>query len=204
MTKPRVWVVKTGSANLASVCAGLRRLGADPVLTEEPKAIVEAQQAVLPGVGALGATKTRLDELGLSPALSARLRAGRPTLAVCLGLQLLLEGSDESPDAAGLGVVPGWARRFPSDVRVPHLGWNRVVAPDGARYLETGDYYFANSFRLQTPPPDVRSAETHHGGPFVAAFERGGLLACQFHPELSGSVGSRVLQRWLEESPRLA
>lgn len=193
-------VIRTGSANIASVQAGLRRAGGAPEPTEDPAAIAEAEHVVLPGVGALGQTKAHLDALGVSEAVEARARAGRPLLAVCLGLQLLLEASEESPGVAGLGVVKGDATRFSADVRVPQLGWNRVEAPEGARYLETGDYYFANSFRLASRPEGCLAARAEHGGAFTAAFERGALLACQFHPELSGSAGGRVIARWLERS----
>lgn len=197
----RVVVIRTGNANLASVQAGLLRAGAQPVLSEAPSDVEDAVHLVLPGVGALGETKARLDQLGLSEPLARRVRSGRPTFAVCLGLQLLLEGSEESPGVPGLSVVEGRAERFSSDVRVPQLGWNYVEAPAGARYLESGEYYFANSYRLTELSGDgFLVARSEHGGAFVAAFERGGLLACQFHPELSGAIGARVIARWLERS----
>lgn len=202
-TRP-VLVVRTGSANIASVQAGLRRAGGEPELTEDPRAVIEAEHVVLPGVGALGQTKSRLDALGLSEALATRAESGRPLLAVCLGLQLLLEESEESPGVPGLGVVSGAATRFSDAVRVPQLGWNRVEAPEGALYLESGDYYFANSFRLGSEPEGCVAARADHGGWFTAAFERGALLACQFHPELSGGAGGRVLRRWLELSAEAA
>lgn len=202
MSTPRVVLVRTGSANLASVQAGFRRLGAEVVISEDPAEVRAAPRVVLPGVGALGPTRRRLDGLGLDAAIGDRVRAGRPTFAVCLGLQLLLEGSDESPDASGLGLLPGWAQRFDPTVRVPQLGWNRVVAPPAARFLRTGDYYFANSYRLVVPPPGTVCGMAEHGGRFVAAFERGALLACQFHPELSGPLGASVMGRWLEGANR--
>lgn len=201
MSEPVV-VVRTGNANIASVQAGLRRAGADSVVTEDPERVRSADRVVLPGVGALGPTRRRMDALGLSEAVRTRFLEDRPLFAVCLGLQLLLEGSDESPDERGLGLVPGWAQRFPDTVRVPQMGWNRVEAPAGARLLSSGAYYFANTYRLVTRPPDAQAATGDHGGPFVAAFERGSVLACQFHPELSGALGTQLVRRWLEESGR--
>jgi imidazole glycerol phosphate synthase glutamine amidotransferase subunit len=195
-----VLVIRTGSANLASVQAGLRRAGGRPELTEDPAAVSAASHVVLPGVGALGPARARLDALGLSEAVVERARQDRPLFCVCLGLQLLLEESEESPGVPGLAAVSGRAERFAAEVRVPQLGWNRVEAPEGARYLESGEYYFANSYRLVSEPPGVAVARAEHGGAFVAAFERGALLACQFHPELSGGAGHRVIARWLERS----
>lgn len=197
-TGPEVFVVRTGTANLASVLAGLRRVGAVPRVTEAADDVESAERLVLPGVGTVAAAMERLHEAGLVDPLRDRLAAGRPTLAVCLGLQLLCDGSDESPEAPGLGVVPGWITRFPHHLRVPQLGWNRIVPRAGCRMLREGHVYFANSFRLEAPPKGWAAAEADYGGPFVAAMERGAVLACQFHPELSGRFGLDLLARWLE------
>lgn len=195
-----VVIVRTGAANLASVAAGFRRLGVAPRFTESAGDVRDADYVVLPGVGALGPTRRHLETLGLVGPLQARARAGRPLFAVCLGLQMLLDSSEESREAAGLGVLAGRATRFPPDVRVPQLGWNSVTAPEEARFMVSGEYYFANSYRLKTPPSGVLPSYAEHGGPFVAAFERGALLACQFHPELSGRDGQAVMARWIERS----
>ena len=202
--EPKVYVVKTGNANVASVQAGLRRMGAVPILTEDPQTVANAVQVVLPGVGAFGPTRSVLDEKGLTEVIQMRLRKGQPLFAVCLGLQLLLEASEESPNTDGLGYVAGKAQRFPSNVRVPQLGWNYVSAPNDAQYMVSGEYYFANSYRMVEEPEGCLAATADHGGQFIAAFERDGVLACQFHPELSGMVGAQVIQRWLERSERYA
>ncbi len=203
----RTLVVQTGTANTASVLAGLRRAGADPfVLGDEevdthalPAQIADAARVVLPGVGAFAAARAHLDRCGVTEALAARIRAGRPTLGICLGFQLFFEASEESPGVDGLGVLPGVVRRFPDTVRVPQFGWN-VVEAAGDGLLRTGHAYFANSYRVVSPPPGVSAAMSEHGGPFVAAIERGPVLACQFHPELSGAWGVALLKRWLEAS----
>jgi glutamine amidotransferase len=123
-----VVVVRTGTANIASVMAGLRRAGATPRVSEDPADVSEAGWVVLPGVGTLGAAMERIGELGLGEALGDRILAGRPTMCVCLGLQMLCEGSDESPGVGGLGIVAARVTRFGSGVRVPQLGWNAVTA----------------------------------------------------------------------------
>ena len=197
MSAAAVVVVPTGTANLASVRAALARLGAKSRLAEDGAMIADATHVVLPGVGSFGATMAGLREAGLEPALAARLRAGRPTLALCVGLQVLFEASEESPHAMGLGVIPGHIGRFPNSVRAPQFGWNRIAPAPGCRFVEPGYAYFANSYRvLEAPGCAVATAE--HGGPFVAALEQGRVLACQFHPELSGTYGHELIARWLE------
>ena len=192
-----VLVIRTGSANLASVLAGLERAGAAPRVTDDPADVTSADRLVLPGVGAFEAAMERLHSLGLAAPLADRLRAGRPTLCVCLGLQLLCEESEESPGVRGLAVAPGVVRRFPPTVRVPQLGWNDVTPDPACRLIEPGFAYYANSYRLVDAPPGWAVARTDHGGPFIGAMERGAVLACQFHPELSGAWGLALLRRWV-------
>lgn len=194
-----VAVVRTGVANLASVLAALRRVGADPEVTADPAVIVDAGHVVLPGVGAFGAGMRAL-EGPLADALRTRIVVRRPTLAICLGLQLLCDASEESPGVAGLRVVPGHVARYPDGVTVPQMGWARVAAPPEARAVQSGWAYFANSYRLAEPPKGWTVATGEHGGPYVAAVERDGVVACQFHPELSGAYGLGLLRRWLEIS----
>ena len=196
MSGPEVVVVPTGTANLASVRAALVRLGARPRLADDAAMVEGATHVVLPGVGSFGAAMTGLREAGFDAALAARVRAGRATLAMCVGLQVLFETSDESPEAAGLAVLTGRVGRFPDDVRVPQFGWNRVAPEPGCRLIEPGYAYFANSYRvLEVPGCAIAAAE--HGGRFVAALERDRVLACQFHPELSGAWGHALIARWL-------
>ncbi|MHB2015410.1 MAG: imidazole glycerol phosphate synthase subunit HisH [Candidatus Xenobia bacterium] len=192
-----VLVVRTGTANLASVFAGLARLGATPRLVESAEEVLNAERLVLPGVGAFGAAMANLEARGLVPALQQRLREERPTLAICLGLQLLAASSEESPGVAGLGVLPSQVKRFPDTVRVPQLGWNTVEPDDTAYLVHLGEAYFANSYRLTERVPGWSAALTDYAGRFVAAVQKGRVLACQFHPELSGQWGLALMRRWL-------
>ncbi len=196
--RPEVTIVPTGTANIASVRAAFRRLGVDPVDATTPGDVVTADRVVVPGVGAFRAAMDAIEGGRMATPLRARIGDDRPTLAVCVGMQLLAAASDESPGATGLGMVPGTVSRFPETVRVPQLGWNEVEPGRGTRYLSPGWAYFANSYRFDVAPPGWIVATADHGGEFVAAMERGSVLAVQFHPELSGGWGAEVLTRWLE------
>ncbi len=189
-----VVVVPTGTANLASIRAAFRRLDVEIDVSLAPERIVRARHAVLPGVGAFAASIAPLRETGADRALVERIEADRPTLAVCVGHQLLFRSSDESPGARGLGVVDAHVGRFGGEVRVPQFGWNEVVGE--GRFLRSGFAYFANSYRA-TEAPGWTVATADHGGTFVAAMERGNVLTCQFHPELSGVYGRDLLAAWL-------
>lgn len=192
-----VVVVPTGTANIASILAGLERAGARPRLLATASEVTDAARLVLPGVGTFGAAMERLQEQDLVAPLRSRIAADRPTLAICVGLQVLFERSAESPGAEGLGCVPGEVGRFAADLRVPHFGWNQIAPDDGSRFVEAGYAYFANSYRVTTAPPGWTVAWSDYGGRFVAALERGNVLACQFHPELSTHWGRDMLSRWL-------
>jgi imidazole glycerol phosphate synthase glutamine amidotransferase subunit len=196
MSRPVV-IVPTGTANVASVRAALGRLGAEARLAERIEDVVTARQVVLPGVGTFGAAMAEVDRLGLRALLAERLGEGRPTLAICVGMQLLGVASEESPGVDGLGVIPDEVRAFPEDITVPQLGWNRVESDPGSRFVESGWAYFANSYRFVTPPRGWTAAVTEYGGTFASALERSDVLACQFHPELSADWGRKLLDRWL-------
>ena len=198
MTPANVVIVPTGTANLASVLAAFRRLGADPRVATTVAEVDEARRVVVPGVGAFGAAMGELTRLGLASNLHERVEGNRPTLAICVGMQLLAATSEESEGRVGLGVVAGSVTRFPETVNVPQLGWNEVRAGAGCNVLTDGWAYFANSFRFASVPDGWSAALSDHGGSFVAAMERGNVLACQFHPELSGNWGRELLIRWLD------
>ncbi|MBA2665218.1 MAG: imidazole glycerol phosphate synthase subunit HisH [Bradymonadaceae bacterium] len=198
MSAAEVVIARTGVANIASVVAAFERLGAAVRLVDTPEAIKDAEFVVFPGVGSFGAGMHNLRESGLADALFTRIHEERATLAICLGQQLLFEESDESPGIRGLGLLPGRVTRFPNAVRVPQFGWNAVEPGEGCRFLEPGYAYFANSYRVTQLVHGWSGAFSDHGGPFVAAMERGPVLTCQFHPELSGAWGHRLLERWLK------
>jgi len=197
VSAPEIVVVRTGTANVASVLAALRRAGGRPRLSNDGARVLEAPLVVLPGVGAFGAAMEALVSDGLEDAIATRVIANRPLLAICLGLHLLGDGSEESPGERGIGVLTACARRFRGPARVPHLGWNAVRPGDGCELLRPGSAYFAHSYRIESVPDGWRGATADYGSPFVAAVEHDALLACQFHPELSGAWGLDLLRRWI-------
>ena len=189
-----VAIIDTGVANNASVRALFERLGLHARLTRDVEDAIEADALVLPGVGVFGAGMGLLDECGLREPIRERVAQGRPTLCVCLGLQMLFEQSEESPGVTGLGVCAGGVTEFPNSVVRPQFGWNVVAA--GA--ADDGGYaYFANTYRVTQAPEGWDVSWSEHGGRFVAAMRRGGVLACQFHPELSGAYGAKLVDSWL-------
>ena len=168
---------------MRSVGIALERLGARVALTTDPETVADADLAVLPGVGAAGSAMEALRAAGLDEALRDRVTAGRPTLGICLGLQLALERSEEDGGVDGLGLLPGTARRIDGE-RVPRIGW-AAVDPGGE------PYYFAHSFAADTP------AATAWSEGWVAEARAEAFVGVQFHPEKSGAAGVRWLERCL-------
>lgn len=198
MSTREVVIVRTGTANTASVVAAAQRLGLAPRLSTDSALVRDAELAILPGVGAFGAAMDAIRAAGLEDVLRERIGSNRATLCICLGLQVLCDASEETPGVRGLGVIPATIGRFGEDVRVPQLGWNEVLPEQGCTMLTRGFAYYANSYRLASTPAGWKCAMTTHGAPFVAAVERGRVLACQFHPELSGPWGLGLIKRWVE------
>lgn len=194
-----VTILETGLANLASVIAAFKRLGADISIECDPITIQSAQRLVVPGVGHFGPAMNRLKQSELVQPLLNRVESNKPTLGICLGLQIFGEQSEESPDVSGLGWVSSQVKAFPTSVISPQMGWNKVIPSSNAKFLEEGYAYFANSFRFEDIPEGWAGACSEYGGTVVAALEKGSFLGCQFHPELSGAYGERLLSRWLKQ-----
>ena len=196
-----VVLVDSGGANTGSVRYALQRLGVDAPVTADPAAITAADRVILPGVGAAGPGMARLRALGLVDTLRA-LR--QPVLGICLGMQLLFDGSDEG-DADGLGLLPGRVRRMPAGdgVRVPHMGWSRLrrLRDDPLLHgLDDGAWaYFVHGYAAPVTADCVAAGE--HGAPFAALVRRGNVAGAQFHPERSAAAGARLLRNFLETDP---
>jgi glutamine amidotransferase len=195
-------VVDYGIGNLRSAEKALQHLGADAQLTTDADTIRRACAVVLPGVGAFGACMRALRESGLEPVTKEAATDGRPFLGVCIGMQMLFEGSDESPDAAGLGVVSGRVTRLPDTVRLPQIGWNTVRVRAGSALAEglaaEPWLYFVHSFAPEPRDESIVAAWCDYGRSFAAAIEVGPLWATQFHPEKSSVAGLRLLSNFIE------
>ena len=197
-----VTILETGLANLASVIAAFKRLGTTVSIENTPQAIRSAQRLVVPGVGHFGAAMNRLKQAELIQPLLERVESNKPTLGICLGLQIFGQQSDESPDVDGLGWVSSRVKSFPETVISPQMGWNKIIPSPNSTFLEEGYAYFANSFRFDSIPEGWEGGISEYGGTAVAALERGAFLGCQFHPELSGAYGERLLSRWMQQEVR--
>ena len=194
----RVALVDHGAGNLVSISQGLERVGAVVTLAVAPEALEGVDLVVMPGVGAAAPAMTRLRDRGLVEPIQDWIRADRPFLGVCLGLQLLFEGSDED-GAVTLGAFPGRTVALVDAPTLPHIGWNQVVARRPHPLLDGigdgADFYFVHSFAGRPAPgrEDLVVAETAHGSPFVSVVARGNCAGVQFHPERSGRDGLRLL-----------
>ena len=199
----KVAIVDSGVANLASINTALRKAGADTVITSEPQQLAEATHIVVPGVGAFGAGIAKLRSTGLAEAICEQATTDKPLLAICLGMQMLADSSDECTGIRGLGIISGHFQKLPSNVRVPQLGWNSIDPDESCHWLDASVVAYANSYCLKSAPDGWSAAWTTHGDRFVAGLERGRILACQFHPELSGAAGIELIHRWLHNDRRV-
>ncbi|HVR62860.1 MAG TPA: imidazole glycerol phosphate synthase subunit HisH [Polyangia bacterium] len=205
--RPRVAVADTGSGNLRSVEKALAAVGADVVVTTDADRVAAADKVVVPGQGAFGGCVAGLSRDGgaLGQAVLAAIRGGRPYLGICLGLQVLFEGSEEDPGCQGLGVLPGRVRRFAPapGLKIPHMGWNATApaaAAAGARAPVLAQtppgtfFYFVHSYYADPARAADVALQTEHGVRFCAAVARDNVFACQFHPEKSQQAGLALLR----------
>ena len=198
-------IIDYGAGNLQSVKKALDFLGCESVVTSDSAGIDSASHIILPGVGSFGDAMDSIRARGLEGTIQRAANGERPFLGICLGLQLLFEHSDESPDARGLGVFEGSIGLIPKDggLKVPHMGWNslEVTQPSGIfEGIESGTYfYFVHSYYLGNAKADEVAALTHYGTEIQCAVQRGKVAATQFHPEKSGEAGLRLLQNFIRE-----
>ena len=194
----KVVLADYGAGNLRSVSSALARAGAETIVSPDPAVVREADLAVIAGVGHVAACAEGLEREGLADALRERVESARPVLGICVGLQMLFEQSEEG--GQGLGFFRGPVVRLQAR-RVPHMGWNTLSVrgkPSILDGLDGEDVYFAHSYSAR-PVEELPGAEVDHGGPVVAAVERGALAGVQFHPERSAAAGARLLKnvlRW--------
>jgi len=198
-----VTIVDYGSGNLRSVQKALERVGAQARITDDPDVVADAELLVLPGGGAFGDAIRALRDRGLIEPILAHIRADRPFLGICMGLQLLFEVGWEGGRHEGLGVLAGEVTRFdlPDGFKIPHMGWNQVRWRTDGGGPRTGrndeHFYFVHSYVARPRDESVIAATADYGGPFCAAVARGRLFATQFHPEKSQLAGMELLRSFL-------
>ena len=197
---PFVAVIDYGIGNLRSAEKALCRVGAEARLVTGPADVARADGVVLPGVGNFGRCSEALSDSGLWGAALDAASSGRPFLGICVGMQLLYQGSEESPGVPGLGLLPGRVALLPAGVRRPQIQWNLLEVRAGSRLLaglEEGAWaYFVHSYVAPLGPETAATCD--YGGPAAAAVEQGRLWATQFHPEKSSSVGMAVLTNFVD------
>lgn len=196
----KVTIIDYGAGNVPSVERALQRLGAETERTNSPETIGKAEVLLLPGVGHYAALVRALDELKMREPLVGTIRRGVPFLGICLGLQVLFESSAEAPELRGLNLLSGKVCPLSSTVKLPHMGWNQIVANCESPLLAGIDtsayFYFAHSYAA--PDSNGSTAATcFHGSPFAAIVENQNIHGVQFHPEKSGDSGARLLRNFL-------
>ena len=201
MNRPLIAVLDYGIGNLRSAQKSLERMGADARLTADTGLIADAAGVVLPGVGAFGPCMTALEDTGLDQQARAAAADGRPFLGICIGLQLLYEGSEEAPGTAGLGILPGMVRLLPGNVKRPQMQWNRLEVRTPGPLLEGLDdawVYFVHSYAA--PMDENVVATCDYGGPVAAVVGHRNVWATQFHPEKSARPGLRLLENFVNQA----
>ncbi|MGA9809965.1 MAG: imidazole glycerol phosphate synthase subunit HisH [Candidatus Sulfotelmatobacter sp.] len=192
-------IVDYGAGNLNSVKKAFDYLGAEVVVTDQLATVASADKIVLPGVGHFSSLQA-LNRTGLSEVLLESAFAGKPFLGICLGMQWLFEGSEESSELGGAGIFPGKCRQFPASVKSPHVGWNSLAVQEGSRLLRgiTQDSFVYYTHSFHAPLIAETTAASEYGLRFAGAVERDKIFGVQFHPEKSGDVGLSILKNFCE------
>ena len=196
-------IIDYDAGNLKSVEKALQALGEETVITRDREEILAADRVILPGVGAFGDAMEKLHQYGLVEIIRQVVQKGTPFLGICLGLQLLFEGSEESQGVPGLGILKGKIRRIPNTpgLKIPHMGWNSLTLRPGTRMFsglgEEPYVYFVHSYYLEAADSEIVAASADYGVVIHAAVETGNVFACQFHPEKSSDTGLQILKNFI-------
>lgn len=202
-------IIDYGAGNLQSVIKAMNYIGSDCIVTNKKEKILNSDGAILPGVGSFGDAMDCLSNSGADEAVREFIKTGKPFLGICLGLQLLFGGSEESPDAMGLGLLKGSITRIPNDggkLKIPHMGWNSLDIRkhdglfkdiDGSPYV-----YFVHSYFLKAEDDNIVSSKTTYGTQIDASVSFENIYATQFHPEKSGKVGLQILKNFVSITER--
>lgn len=197
-------IIDYGAGNIKSVEKAFLHLGKEVIVTDDRSVIMNAEKAVLPGVGSFGDAMERLRETGLDEVIYRYIATEKPLLGICLGLQLLFEESEETPGVKGLGILKGKIRRFPDNGvnKIPQIGWNTIsINPESRLFkgIKDNSYvYFVHSYYLEADDKKIISAVTEYITEYHSAIENNNIYACQFHPEKSSDTGLKILSNFAE------
>ena len=197
-------IINYGAGNLRSVQKACEYVGEKAVITDNREEILNADRVILPGVGSFGSCIESIRKANLFDCIRQVTESGTPFLGICLGLQLLFEASDESPDAKGLGILKGRCVKIPQSdgVKIPHIGWNSITFPNPSPLftgIEYGSFvYFVHSYYMQPNDKSVITAVCDYSASLPVALSRGNIHATQFHPEKSGDVGLKILKNFID------
>lgn len=198
-------IIDYGAGNIQSVYKALKFIGADCKVTSDKDEILNADGAILPGVGSFGDAMDTMTKRGIKDTIIEYTKSGKPFLGICLGLQLLFPESEETPGVKGLDIFKGTITKIPNQKRtlkIPHMGWNNISIKQKNgifKDIEGEPYvYFVHSFYLKAQDKDIVAATTQYGVEIDAAVQKGNIIATQFHPEKSGEVGLKMLKNFVE------
>jgi glutamine amidotransferase len=197
-------IIDYGMGNLRSVSKAFEAVGHQAVVTRDARVIGNASHVVLPGVGAFGDCMANIEQYGLVEPIRTAIQSGKPFLGICLGLQVLFSESEEFGPHRGLDIIPGKVRRFESGqaLKVPHMGWNQVhvqrACPMFDGIADGSDWYFVHSYFVDPSDKQLAATMTTYGISFVSSVWRDNIVACQFHPEKSQTVGLRLIKNFGE------
>ena len=195
-------LIDYGVGNLYSVAKAVAFVGGDVKISSSAEDIQRADKIILPGVGAFGDCMKNLAATGLIPTIKQEISSGKPLLGICVGLQILFAGSEESPCVDGLKIFSGQVKRINAgDLKIPHMGWNSVTFGGSKLFAGlSGEpyFYFVHSYHACPADKNIIAATTTYGEDVTAAIEHGNIFATQFHPEKSGDVGLHVLKNFLD------
>ena len=198
-------IIDYGAGNIQSVYKALKFIGADCKVTSDKDEILNADGAILPGVGSFGDAMDTMTKRGIKDTIIEYTKSGKPFLGICLGLQLLFPESEETPDVKGLDIFKGTITKIPNQnrtLKIPHMGWNNISIKQKNgifKDIEGEPYvYFVHSFYLKAQDKDIVAATTQYGVEIDAAVQKGNIIATQFHPEKSGEVGLKMIKNFVE------